>query len=550
MDSLPFQLPTQVGTELFPDTVRASAKIIVAIEDYSPNDPTLWRAATSAADAILTQNQPQILGYLLGQRGNALLSGLGVYGHAVELGGVGISYTSQFGNETVRVSVLGKAIKNYLGMQEEMATDLFQMCVFYSGNRIAIWPMGTLKSGKIGKPAGKWTLRKSDWGRVDSSGKRDTTIRSTQLKISRRFHPIVADVSVVKGIIKASPAYTCRNTLTAVGHEATLSAGPAVWPAGGSQTADSGPIINGQGDVCYAVGGNILRLDGGRISVDQSPNIDDPFVITQDGEYYSVGSNGGMIILNGGTPSGVSIPSAAVYGGHPPTLTTITNGTTMYIFGPGRSYSVAYGGYYVVTSDPHTGYNTYTNTVDMGLTCPFMSFSCEEGLDLVSIGRAPMTLTDNYYATGRGGPTTESDLSTGSFCGVLVEATETTSASAEFVAWPYWVSGIPYCLVNRGVENIAVTPYGEFPMGGSIFRGNFHASNGKHVVQSFDIPPRRYIFLNGVDVGDDLATALGVEVGEIDCVWLDMRLSQIRQLIGYGGKPHPSAVTIASMPAG
>ena len=105
MEPLPFQLPTQVGEELFSRTIQASPQVRLSIGGLSLDGSAPHQSVIDAAEALVSEHQHLIRGYALGQRQNAELSGLPVYGHETAFPGGSLRYTNLAGSETLQITV-------------------------------------------------------------------------------------------------------------------------------------------------------------------------------------------------------------------------------------------------------------------------------------------------------------------------------------------------------------------------------------------------------------------------------------------------------------
>lgn len=104
MAGLPFQLRPSIGTDLFPDTVQSMPQLRTSIST-TVEDASIGQEAIDAASKIIEESSSVIRGYFLGQRHNAAVSGLDVYGHSAPFSGGSMRYSNQYGAETLHISV-------------------------------------------------------------------------------------------------------------------------------------------------------------------------------------------------------------------------------------------------------------------------------------------------------------------------------------------------------------------------------------------------------------------------------------------------------------
>lgn len=134
MDNLPFQLPTQVGTELFPNVMQQPAILRVSIEGKSET-PTNLQEAHQLASMLVEGSSGAIRGFFLGQTQRANLSGQWLQSGGKEFPWGSVRHTRVMGVDQIEVevsaSVLGKELKrlhdlfdrNLLAVQFEGGAD-------------------------------------------------------------------------------------------------------------------------------------------------------------------------------------------------------------------------------------------------------------------------------------------------------------------------------------------------------------------------------------------------------------------------------------------
>ena len=125
MDGLPFQLPTQVGTELFPNVMQSPAILRVSItgESENPMDP---QEALRLASMMVEGSSGAIRGFFLGQTQRANLSGQWLQSGGKEFSWGSVRHTRVMGVDQMEVgvsaSVLGKELKR---LHDRFDRDLF-----------------------------------------------------------------------------------------------------------------------------------------------------------------------------------------------------------------------------------------------------------------------------------------------------------------------------------------------------------------------------------------------------------------------------------------
>ena len=114
MDGLPFQLPTQVGTELFPNVMQAPPLLRVLIVGESETPMNLQEARTLAA-MMVEGSSGAIRGFFLGQSQHTNLSGQWMQSAGKEFPWGSARYTSVMGASQLEIgvsaSVLGEELK-------------------------------------------------------------------------------------------------------------------------------------------------------------------------------------------------------------------------------------------------------------------------------------------------------------------------------------------------------------------------------------------------------------------------------------------------------
>jgi hypothetical protein len=114
-----------------------------------------------------------------------------------------------------------------------------------------------------------------------------------------------------------------------------------------------------------------------------------------------------------------------------------------------------------------------------------------------------------------------------------------TNVSYIFHQFPYWPKGKYFAEITTTPPYPAapsyqvVTPWGTFT--GRWYRDWIHASNGKHVIQgvligndSKSAVTKKLLYLDGSDYGDVLAAAVGTTLSKIQAVYMDKKLSEIK----------------------
>lgn len=120
MDSLPFQLPTQVGTELFPNTMQQPAIFRVSIAGES-EEPMNLQEAHQLASMMVEGSSGAIRGFFLGQTQRANLSGQWMQSAGKEFPWGSARYTSVMGASQLEIGVSASA----LGKELKRLHDLF-----------------------------------------------------------------------------------------------------------------------------------------------------------------------------------------------------------------------------------------------------------------------------------------------------------------------------------------------------------------------------------------------------------------------------------------
>jgi hypothetical protein len=435
------------------------------------------------------------------------------------------------------------------------------LVVFYGGNSIAAWPMSVLDDmTKFGEPLVDRVLAQSNWQWINNDGNPDHTVFATQLKISADFHPVVAGFALVEATgpsgeqrfkITTNGKYNCCDTGDFTGARVALSVGPN----------DMNPIINGAGTKIFAAGGNSItavvtrdpathQVTSRTLTVAASDDIYRPTVVTTGGEYYYGASNNAVMSFDGdGTPATIDFSQSYTQSPNPlpspiPSGTVETQTWTPtvwnYVYGPGPdAVQVSSGGTqtgitYFGPPDTFTDDATWAVSVD----CPFMAYQhASGGIDTVGLRWSELAQSGTTHREGDlAGHTSATVSGSASFNGVTTFFVLNTPDLVRFYSWPYWIDGIPYYWRFGDTAGSVYTPYGqtfavEFGNGFPEFQGNFHASNGKHAVQGFDVSGTRHVFIDGHDRTALIAGKIGISASDIDCVLLDMKAGQIGSLI-------------------
>lgn len=158
MDSLPFQLPTQVGTELFPDAMQAPPIMRITVEEPGnasnkevdprqgsvensygmedgespktpsgnapPKDPGSVRSEVIyVAMQIIEKAQAQINGWYLGQSHNAAMSGLAIAKTSTTFSWGHATYTKAMHTSMLELMVSAYAITAELNRRHNLFVD-------------------------------------------------------------------------------------------------------------------------------------------------------------------------------------------------------------------------------------------------------------------------------------------------------------------------------------------------------------------------------------------------------------------------------------------
>jgi hypothetical protein len=440
--------------------------------------------------------------------------------------------------------------------------------VLYNGNRVAAWPMPRLDDlVHFGDPVVNRSLPQSNWAYVNNFGNSDHTLISTQMKINADVHPIMASFSLIDTTGPDSEprlkiAHSDRYSLFLTDYFAK-NKGTLLTAGHLSNTAR--PIINGSGTTVYAAGGDTLTVNLIRDDPTDTTKITNktltltpgagypyaPSVVTPSGQsYYSVQASSLITMQDtDATPgySGYDFSPTVTQTPDPlpfpveGTLETTTRTPIDFcsVAGPGLDeMSVAKSGtktdvILLSAPDPFTQDSTWSES----LSAPYMDYRKNGKIDSVNLRWAAIAANGAQHIAGDNSGTTGSSLSgNASWLGVSVPyAVFPDDQLARFYPWPYWVGGAPNYVILTETALTLTTTYGQSVVLSDLaengFRGNFHASNGKHIVQSFDANSTRYIMLDGTDFGATIAGKLGIDPSAIDCILLDMKSGDIAKLI-------------------
>ena len=114
MDGLPFQMPTQVGTELFPNVMQSPTIFRVLIVGES-DTPMNLQEAHQLASMMIEGSSGAIRGFFLGQTQRANLSGQWLQSGGKEFPWGSVRHTRVMGTDQMEIgvsaSVLGKELK-------------------------------------------------------------------------------------------------------------------------------------------------------------------------------------------------------------------------------------------------------------------------------------------------------------------------------------------------------------------------------------------------------------------------------------------------------
>ena len=113
MDSLPFQLPTQVGTELFPNVIQALPLFRVSIVGESEN-PMDLQEANHLASLMVEGSSGAIRGFFLGQSQHTNLSGQWMQSAGKEFPWGSARYTSVMGVSQLEIGVSASVLSKEL----------------------------------------------------------------------------------------------------------------------------------------------------------------------------------------------------------------------------------------------------------------------------------------------------------------------------------------------------------------------------------------------------------------------------------------------------
>lgn len=124
-----------------------------------------------------------------------------------------------------------------------------------------------------------------------------------------------------------------------------------------------------------------------------------------------------------------------------------------------------------------------------------------------------------------------SEYSTGAAYESYVKSTthtlEGAISDAELIPFPYAVNDKLYYMILNGPSKTITTAYRQ--SGSDSFTGFLNVSNGQYLIQGFDLDGQRYIMLDSVDIGANLAAALETSVSSINAIYMDIPRSKIEQ---------------------
>lgn len=493
------------------------------------------------------------------------LGDLAINGRRTNLGaGVGMSYTSQFGNESIRIHVSKEGVRRLLGGKD----DLY-MLVLYGSNKIAYIPMADISS-----PNGKVKTRildDSDWtppqwfNQMFESwgvGQEVWRMQIFQAKLSSDWHVLSANIKISSdGVISIpekadqTPVYNTLDTLLKSA-ESTTPYSDAVTTQPSFFTFRVNMQMNGSGKTMYNDRHDKFTWDS-KNGVKRTDVYTDNFtklVSTNGGTTFTypttsyttyVASDGGRysdftvstLITNwwGGTTP-ITNPQNAIRhqsaSWESPTYYTdlFIGFNAIMSFGPGNSD--------IIYDNKPSTVESFTLTASSWL--PKWN-KTSDGLDVISGISSTPTVNFNAGEYGGFGPGWNYTLS--NYFGY----TDTISDYANS-GWR-WILPFPPSLGQNQDELFFVyaqdtyagdgsgwlqTPYGKHDVADMI--GDFwflpwmHVSNGEHMMQGYQWNGGIKIWLDRKDYGQALADAIGCQLNDIRGAIFDIKLKDIKKL--------------------
>lgn len=478
------------------------------------------------------------------------LGDLSVNGRRAMLGeGVGMSYVSQFGNESIRIHVSQQGVRYLLSEQNIL------MLVLYGDNKIAYVPMSSIASpaGKVSKK----TLAQSSWvtppwwdAGASAAAAGSFYIVAAQLKFSTEIHAVEAAFSVSSGGVVSIPAnetqfYVFNSKQTLLSNAASSIVNEpypkAQYPY---------PVINRNGNYIYNERGDKFLISGASISrvADGSVYIDsfnrtfgfrNVMAVTQNGERHTgalvwataIGTSDGII---DGEP--VSLSQDTAYHNF---LTSISPTPNLFFinFGPNPATIDT------VSGDSGGSISTYNQI-----------YSKSNKFDVLTITSGTANATFEFFGVG---PFPTNRRMSGSLFGYNFNSvidTDTIVSQREGI----YRHGFPYALeasygkmyVSKFINDDVsapffstqfFTPYGDFgpyvsddtPYAPDMF-GWLHIANGTNVLQAFVINDgnacTKRMYLNNIDYGSTLASAIGCSLDDIRLILFDIKKADIDKL--------------------
>jgi hypothetical protein len=534
-----------------------------------PVDPQIL---TQIQSAVLRQYGGVARQYLAAFRQGRELSGLGLVNRNGSLdNGVGMRYSSQFGNEYIDIVVSPEAVRKLLG---EAESDLY-MLILYGTNQIAYIPMGSISS-----PAGKVTkktLGQSDWSPpqwfTEQYWFNDYgavwQIPIFQAKLSNDWHVLTANMEIsADGVISIpdvndqTPVYNTKDTILRSA-KSTTPYSSATFDTPLLVTFCVTMIMNGSGRTMYNDRQDKFEWtakDGVKRTATYSDNQDNLITLTGSGySYYKTHSNVAYITTEGGRYSDIFLQSFGTswWGNPDKPITKPQNAARKAL------YNYEYPGYIndLATPADTAGYygpdNADVNIQTFGPSPPSSSFGgsysfnsvgcvpvwakSDSGIDKLNYGACNVTMAFNAGQFG------------GISTGWNYQITGYFGYSDSFSDYDYkkirqaqlfppslgTKSDEVYFLSTEGVSSsdspgFLQTPFEKITFGSWWYDFYFypwmHVSNGKHLMQGYQSVGGPKIWLDKVNYGNTLASAIGCQLNEIRGVFFDIKKSDIDKL--------------------
>lgn len=425
------------------------------------------------------------------------------------------------------------------------------MLVLYQNNKIAWLPMAS-----IATPSGKVTsktLSQSNWSpqpwKSINSITNANRVKLCQVKISSSLHALSGNIAInADGVISVpdvsdqTPVFNVKDTLLKSGTSSTP------WTDYNGNLADKeyvNPIINGSGTdlwndrgdkFTWTQSGGITRVSTGDTLVKYRFNPSGSFTAVFDSYVLGVLPDGGRF-----SDIDVNLPyvSAFFWGnGFPITnaqfeiLKTDVDAVSFIVnYGPGES-DVTY-------TNSSSSAESFTATLDAHVQ---VYGKTAQGLDSLSMGTCSTTVSYDPGKFGLVPSIADPSATLTNYFGVNDYKMNTSGYEYLILRFPPALGNsqdnIYFYAANYDISpsiGYIQTPYGKYEYTGSAslrgLEGWLHASNGKHVLQGFDLTwGVSKMFLDGVDYGETLASAIGCSITDINAVILDVKKSDIDKL--------------------